>query len=101
MRYDVHIFVCANQKAEGKKCCTEEFGNEAVQRLRQRVKEANLPLNIRVQKSGCLDVCALGPALAIYPEGTFYGKLNLEMIDEIVNTHLIKGELLKDHLLEE
>jgi len=101
MKYDFHIFVCSNQKAEGKKCCTEAFGTEAVLQLRQKVKEANLPLRIRVQKSGCLDVCQQGPALAIYPEGTFYGNLNLEMLDDIVETHIRKGEIISDYLLED
>jgi (2Fe-2S) ferredoxin len=101
MKYDVHVFVCANQKVEGKKCCTETFGNEAVAKLRQKVKEAKLPLKIRVQKAGCLDVCQQGPALAIYPEGTFYGNLNLEMLDQIVDEHIIKGQKLAAHLLED
>jgi (2Fe-2S) ferredoxin len=101
MKYDVHVFICANQKAEGKKCCTEAFGNEAVSKLRQKVKEAKLPLKIRVQKAGCLDVCQQGPALAIYPEGIFYGNLNLEMLDQIVDEHIIKGQKLADHILED
>ena len=71
MKYDKHIFVCANQKAEGKKCCGEAFGLEAVQHLRNKIKEANLPISIRVQKAGCLDVCQQGPALVVYPEGVF------------------------------
>jgi hypothetical protein len=39
MKYDKHIFICANQKAEGKKCCGEAFGLEAVQHLRNKIKE--------------------------------------------------------------
>lgn len=101
MKYDYHIFVCANQKAEGKKCCTESFGNEAVQQLRQKIKAANLPHKIRVQKAGCLDVCQKGPAMVLYPEGIFYGNLQLEMLDQIVDRHIRNGEILTDHLLDE
>jgi (2Fe-2S) ferredoxin len=101
MKYDVHIFVCANQKPEGKKCCGEEFGMKAVQTLRQCVKQANLPAKIRVQKAGCLDVCQQGPALVIYPEGVFYGNLNEEMLPEIVEKHIARKEILENHLLPE
>ena len=101
MKYDIHVFVCANQKAEGKKCCTEAFGNEAVLKMRQKVKEENLPLRIRVQKSGCLDVCQQGPALVVYPEGNFYGNLNAGMLDSFVETVLKKGEKLEEFLLED
>jgi (2Fe-2S) ferredoxin len=101
MKYDVHVFVCANQKTENRKCCTEGFGNEAVAKLRHIVKEAKLPLRIRVQKAGCLDVCQQGPALVIYPEGTFYGNLNMEMLDQIVHEHIIKGQKLDSFILED
>jgi (2Fe-2S) ferredoxin len=101
MKYDIHVFVCANQKAEGKKCCTEAFGNEAVLKLRQKIKEENLPLKIRIQKSGCLDVCQQGPALVAYPEGSFYGNLNLEMLDSFVETVINRGEKLEEYLLED
>jgi len=96
MKYDKHIFVCANQKAEGKKCCSEAFGLEAVQHLRNKIKEANLPISIRAQKAGCLDVCQQGPAMVIYPEGVFYGQLTIEALDQIVEQHLIKGEIVKE-----
>ena len=95
MKYDKHIFVCANQKAGGKKCCSETFGLEAVQYLRTKIKEANLPITIRTQRAGCLDVCQQGPALVIYPEGVFYGELTLEALDLIVEQHLVKGEIVK------
>ena len=96
MKYDKHIFVCSNQKAEGKKCCGEAFGLEMVQRLRDKIKEAGLLIQVRAQKTGCLDVCALGPALVVYPEGVFYGDLTMDAIDQIVDRHLKKGEIVSE-----
>lgn len=96
MKYDKHIFVCANQKAEGKKCCGEAFGLEMVQRLRSRIRAANLPITIRAQRAGCLDVCEFGPALVVYPEGVFYGSLTPEAIDQIVDQHLAGGEVVTE-----
>jgi (2Fe-2S) ferredoxin len=96
MKYDKHIFVCANQKAEGKKCCGEAFGLEAVNRLRARIKEAGLPIQVRAQRAGCLDVCAFGPALVVYPEGTFYGGLTPEGIDRIFEEHICRGQVVEE-----
>lgn len=96
MKYDKHIFVCCNQKAEGKKCCGETFGLEMVQRLRSRIRAANLPITIRAQRAGCLDVCEFGPALVVYPEGVFYGALTPEAIDRIVDQHLAGGEVVTE-----
>lgn len=99
MRFEKHIFVCTNQKAEGKKCCGEAFGMEVVNRLRQRIKEENLQVKVRAQRAGCLDVCAMGPALVVYPEGTFYGLLTLEDVDRIFDQHIKKGEYVEELML--
>ena len=99
MKYDKHIFVCANQKAPGKKCCGETFGLELVQALRDKIKAADLQINVRAQRAGCLDVCGQGPALVIYPEGVFYGKLTLEAVDQIVDRHLAKNEIVTEFVL--
>jgi (2Fe-2S) ferredoxin len=96
MKYDKHIFVCTNQKAEGKKCCGEAFGMELVNRLRARIKEENLSINIRAQRAGCLDVCAFGPAMVIYPEGVFYGALTLEHVDQIFEEHIKGGKIVSE-----
>jgi len=100
MKYDKHIFVCSNQKAPGKKCCGEAFGLEMVQHLRDKIKEANLPVKIRAQKAGCLDVCAFGPAMVVYPEGVFYGNLTREAIDEIVESHLVNNRIVSERVIE-
>jgi len=96
MKYDKHIFVCVNQKPDGKKCCGESFGLEAVQRLRDKIKEANLFYTVRAQKAGCLDFCSQGPAMVVYPEGVFYGNLTLDAVDQIVEEHLINGRVVDE-----
>jgi (2Fe-2S) ferredoxin len=101
MKYDHHIFICANQKAEGKKCCTESFGLEAVQKMRLLVRDAGLQKKIRIQKAGCLDVCQQGPALVIYPEGIFYGHLTMEVLPVIVDSHLKNGIPVEEFILSE
>jgi (2Fe-2S) ferredoxin len=101
MKYDYHVFVCANQKPEGKKCCGEEAGMEAVKYLREKVKNQNPDKKIRIQKAGCLDLCAKGPALVMYPEGCFYQFKNKEDLDRIAAEHLLQGKVVSDLLIQD
>lgn len=65
MRFDKHIFICTNQKAEGKQCCGEERGMQLVEKFREVLNQKGLKGKVRAQKSGCLDACKFGPALVI------------------------------------
>jgi len=94
MKYKKHVFICTNQKDPGKKCCGEANGMALVNAMKDLLKEKNLHLEIRAQKAGCLDVCALGPAMVVYPEGVFYGKVQPEDIKEIVEEHLMNDRIV-------
>lgn len=96
MRFEKHIFICANQKAEGKACCGETRGMELVQKFRDVLKEKGLNGKIRAQKSGCLDACKQGPALVIYPEGTYYGHVQPEDVERIIEEHVINNRVVKE-----
>ncbi len=89
MKYKKHVFICTNQKDGGKKCCGAEHGMALVDAFKASLKEKNLHVEMRAQKTGCLDVCALGPALVVYPEGVFYGKVELSDVEEIIESHLV------------
>jgi len=89
MKYKKHVFICANQKDGGKKCCGAEHGTALVDAFKTSLKDKNLHIDIRAQKAGCLDVCAFGPALVVYPEGIFYGNVQLSDVEEIVESHLV------------
>lgn len=95
MKYTKHVFICTNQKDAGKKCCGEERGMELVNTMKEQLKERNLHLNIRAQRTGCLDVCAHGPAMVVYPEGVFYGRVTKEDIAEIVEEHLVNDRVVE------
>jgi (2Fe-2S) ferredoxin len=89
MLYQKHIFVCTNQRKEGaKKSCGEAHGLALIEAFRKKIKALNLNVNIRTQKAGCLDVCEHGPAVAVYPEGVFYGNVQLSDVDDIVTQHI-------------
>lgn len=89
MKYRKHIFICTNQKAPGKKCCGELRGNELVDAFKQSIRDRGLQIEIRAQRTGCLDACEHGPALVVYPEGTYYGNVQVSDVESIVEEHLI------------
>lgn len=89
MKYKKHVFICTNQKEGSKKCCGERHGTELVDAFKEALKVRNLHLEIRAQRTGCLDMCAFGPTLVVYPEGIFYGAVQLSDVEEIVERHLV------------
>ncbi len=91
MKYQKHVFICTNQKDAPKKCCGDERGMALVDAFKNSLKEKGLNVEIRAQKAGCLDVCGFGPSLVVYPEGTFYGNVQLTDIEEIIESHLVNN----------
>lgn len=95
--YDKHIFICTNQRVAGssRKSCGEAHGLELVDAFRKKLKEKNLPLKIRAQKSGCLDICDFGQTIVIYPEGVFYVGVELSDVDEIIEEHIVNDRVVE------
>lgn len=69
---------------------------------KKRIKELGLAGagKIRINKSGCLDRCELGPVVVVYPEGTWYTYVDETDIDEIIDSHLINGKVVERLLLD-
>lgn len=101
MHYVKHVFLCTNQKPEGKACCANHGGKPFFDRAKEKLQALNLhgEGKIRVSQSGCLGRCGLGPCLVIYPEGVWYTYQSEHDIDEIINTHLIDEKILKRLLI--
>lgn len=98
--YERHIFFCLN-KRDGEAACADHDAEDGFARCKQRAKQLGLmgPGKLRVNKSGCLDRCAGGPVAVVYPEGTWYTFVDKADIDEIVDSHLVKGEVVERLLL--
>ena len=62
--------------------------------MKSKINELGLK-RIRVNQSGCLDTCELGPIMVIYPAGVWYSFKNKEDVDEIISEHLIKGRVVQ------
>ncbi len=93
MKYKKHIFVCTNQRPEGatRPSCGDERGSALVSEFKKQIKEKGLNVEMRAQKTGCLDVCDFGPAIVVYPEGVFYQFVQLDDVAEIVESHLVNN----------
>jgi (2Fe-2S) ferredoxin len=95
--YDKHIFICVNQRAKGaaRQSCGEAHGLEIVDAFKKKLNELNLPIKLRAQKAGCLDICDFGQTIAIYPEGVFYVGVELSDVDEIIQEHIVNNNIVK------
>jgi (2Fe-2S) ferredoxin len=87
-----HVFCCTNTRPPGhpRGCCSEKGSEKLRNYLKVRVKELKLD-DVRVNAAGCLDRCELGPTMVIYPEGVWYGYRSAADLEEILETHLVRG----------
>lgn len=98
--YHKHIFICTNQRTGGeRRSCGEQHGLEIVAAFKKSLKEKNLPIRVRAQRAGCLDICDFGQTVAVYPEGVFYVNVQLEDVEEIIQSHIIGDKPVERLLL--
>jgi (2Fe-2S) ferredoxin len=101
MVYDIHLFICTNERTNSPKLsCGETHGLELVAEFKKLIKDLNINLKIRANRSGCLGICDFGPTVAIYPEGTFYVGVKKEDVKEIIESHILKNTPVKRLLLK-
>lgn len=86
--YRSHVLVC------GGTGCTSSGSQLIIDKLQSEIDSNGLTSEVQVVKTGCFGLCALGPIMIIYPEGTFYSMVKPEDIEEIVSEHLLKGRVV-------
>jgi len=86
--------VCTNERTpdDPRGSCTARGSAEVAAALKAKAHACGLKRIVRVNKAGCLDQCAHGVTLVVYPEGVWYGGVTTADVDELVESHLVRGE---------
>ena len=90
--YRSHVLVC------GGTGCSSSGSAKLIERFEEQLKEKGLDKEVKVVRTGCFGLCEAGPVVIVYPEGTFYSRVKVEDVDEIVSEHLLKGRRVQ-HLV--
>ena len=99
--YRTHVFCCVNERAldHPRSCCSARGSRELRDYMKARAKELGLE-KTRINQSGCLERCELGPTMVIYPEGVWYHYESREDVDEILARHVLGGDPVERLRLE-
>ena len=96
-----HLFICTNRRdpANPKGSCALK-GSEAVkERFKKELYERGLKGKVRANAAGCLDQSEHGRSVVVYPEQVWYGKVTVEDVPEIIERHIVKGEIVERLLM--
>ena len=90
-----HVLVC------GGTGCTSSGSQKIIEEFENQLAANGLEKEVKVIKTGCFGLCALGPVVVVYPEGAFYSMVKVEDVAEIVSEHLLKGRIVTRLLYSE
>ncbi len=93
--YRSHVLVC------GGTGCTSSNSPKIIENFEAEIKAKGLEEEVKVIRTGCFGLCALGPVVVVYPEGCFYSEVKPEDVAEIVEEHLLKGRIVQRLLYDE
>lgn len=93
--YRSHVLVC------GGTGCTSSNSQKIIEALEQEIGKQGLTDEVKVVRTGCFGLCALGPIMIVYPEGCFYSRVEVDDVPEIVSEHLLKGRIVTRLLYDE
>jgi (2Fe-2S) ferredoxin len=97
------IFICSNQRPGNhpRGCCDPIGHDQLRETFKQEVKKRKLGPLVRANKTGCLEQCELGPVVAIYPQGIFYGHVTPDDVPRILEQTIQNNIILEDLLIHD
>lgn len=100
--YKYHVFFCTNERDDGSQACAQCGAKQARDYVKKRCKALGIhgPGQVRINNAGCLDRCAQGPVIVVYPQETWYTYVDNEDLDEIISEHLQHGRVVERLLLD-
>ena len=92
-----HVFFCTNQRENGSACCEQAGASKIRAYAKARIKQLGMSGKdkVRINTAGCLDRCSEGPVMVIYPDEVWYTYIDQLDVDEIIDQHLIKGQIVE------
>ena len=84
-----HIMVCTGTG------CSSSKSPEIIERFEEELKAQGMDKEVKVVKTGCFGLCAMGPVMIVYPDGTFYSRVKVSDVPEIASEHLLKGRIVE------
>jgi (2Fe-2S) ferredoxin len=96
-RFDKHIFICENVRPadDPRGCCSAKGSKMLRQLFKNRLKELGLSTKVRANAAGCLDACEFGATVVVYPDQIWYGGVKESDVEEIIQSHIIKGKIVE------
>ena len=93
VQFTRHVFICVNERPgdDERGCCIARGGAEVAEAFKRKLYERGLKRIVRPNRAMCLDQCAQGVTLVVYPEGVWYGHVSVDDVDEIIEQHIIGG----------
>lgn len=96
-----HVLICTSCRINGvqKGFCYSKEATSIVQRFMEEIEDRDLSSEVMITNTGCFGICDKGPIVVIYPEGTWYGNVTPDDVEEIVSSHIEEGEKVERLLI--
>ena len=102
-KFERHVFTCIHEREEDdpRGCCAARGGADVAAAFKKKLYERGHKRIIRPNKAGCLDQCARGVTVVVYPDEVWYGGVTVDDVDEIIERHLENGEVVERLVIPE
>ena len=102
-KFQRHLFVCTNDRPadDPRGSCTSRGSEKVLAAFREKLVQAGFRRVVRPNKAGCLDQCAHGVCLVVYPDAVWYGGVTPADVDEIIESHIVHGKPVQRLLIQD